>query len=567
MKKYRILFLVIISAIGSSCSDEFTQIVPSNNLSSEEVFRDASRAREFLNPAYSGVRNTPWIELEYYTNNAVEVYGARREAASGLTAEASPVSVEWSTAINNIFRINEYFKYGFDIKYDAYNDVLAEGLKKRLRGEAFGLRAYYKWLLLKNFAGPSATDGTMLGIPIIDELLTTDNVNNISRSTYLESYNSIKKDLDSAYAHIDVLRYQGDGDVDGVLFTSRVSREMIWALRARMALFAASPAYGQISWEEAAQTAYDAIIEIDGGGLKSLQAYGNFDETDNIDHLWRRSFSNNGNLENNHYPPSMFGKGVGNPSQNLVDAFPDSNGYPINHPSSTYNGVNPYDNRDARFERFIFYNGQNDYRNAFIEIFAGGKDIHGGINKQATRTGYYLKKYLSADINLDSDQSSEPNKDFKVYAVFSRAGLYLDFAEAAIEAYGVNGKDASMAFSAREAIEVIRNRPESGLASDLYLDEADDFLNTYRDLVRNERRIEFAFEGEYYYDVRRWMLPLDELNASVMGVNVTKQADDSFIYEAKEVESRNFSDRMYYNPIPRGEILSSNALIQNAGWE
>ncbi|AUP80662.1 RagB/SusD family nutrient uptake outer membrane protein [Flavivirga eckloniae] len=565
MKKYIILFLVITSIISYSCSNEFDQIIPAEDRSFEDVFLDIDRTRSFLGPAYRGVRGAPWIGLDYYTTNAVNVDGD--QGVPGYTAESSPVGGEWNTALTNIFKINEYFKYGFNIKYDALNEELGEELKGRLKGEAYGLRGYYKWLLLKNFAGPSAADGTMLGIPIIDELLSIEEVNNIPRSTYLESYNSIKKDLDSAYKYVDVLRYQGNGDIDGINLTGRVSREVIWAIRARLDLFAASSAYQQISWEQAAQTAYNAIIQVDGGGLKGngLEEFGNFNDTKNIDHLWRRTFARNANLEKAHFPPSMFGRGEANPSQNLVNAFPDSNGYPINHPNSIYNGISPYENRDGRLERFIFYNGENDFRDTNIEVFEGGKDANGGFRKRATRTGYYMKKYLSSNIDLTPQSTSGSNVDFKTYAIFDRAGLYLDFAEAAVEAYGVNGSDGSMAFTAKDVIGTIRLR--AGITNDLYLDIADDFQNTFRDLIRNERRIEFAFEGEYFYDVRRWKLPLEELNTSTMGVNVIKQENGSFTYEEKEVESKVFLERMYYNPLPRHEVLTSNVLIQNAGWE
>ncbi len=556
---------MITLGLSFSCTNEFDQVVPNTNNEFEDVFGDIALTSSFLNPAYSGVRSTPWISLDYYTNNAVSINGVQRSAVAGPTAESSPVSGIWGLAMSQIFKINEYFKYGFDITYDPLNAERGEALKRRFRGEAFGLRAYYKWLLLKNFAGPSATDGTMLGIPIIDELLTIDDANSISRSTYMESYDNIKKDLDSAYAYIDVFRYDdGNDDINGEQNVSRISREMIWALRARLDLFAASPAYGQIPWETAAQTAYAAIEAIDGS-ITGLQDFGDFNNSNNIDHLWRRSFSNSGNLERTHYPISMYGRGEANPSQNLVDAFSDINGYPINHSSSIYNAVVPYENREGRFERFVFYNGQNDFRNVFIEIFDGGKDANGGIRKKSTRTGYYMKKYLSSKVNFDRDQGTEVGSDIKVYPIFTRAGLYLDFAEAAVEAYGVNGRDGSMTFSAKDALQEIRER--AGITNDLYLDEADDILTTYKALIQNERRIEFAFEGEYYYDVRRWMLPVDDLSTSVMGINVTKNSDDTFSYETKEIEPRVFSDRMYYNPIPRAEVLQSNALIQNAGWE
>ena len=116
-----------------------------------------------------------------------------------------------------------------------------------------------------------------------------------------------------------------------------------------------------------------------------------------------------------------------------------------------------------------------------------------------------------------------------------------------------------------DAIAAIRTR--GGLIFDDYLDIATQDVNLFRELIRNERRIEFCFEGERYYDVRRWKLPLAEMNKPLMGMGVTKLGDDQFAYSVKEVEKRNFKDYMYYNPIPREEVLRSDALVQNHGWE
>lgn len=564
MKKFEIICFGLWFFV-SACTDDFLEVVPNNGRTTDEVFRDISRSQQFLNPAYQGVRNAPWISLENHTDNAVHFNGPARAAVSGPTAEFSAIQQEWNNAIRLILHINEFFDKGFDVIYDAFDDELAIALKRRIRGEAFGLRAYYKWLLLKNFAGPSAENpAVMLGIPIIDRVLTAEDANNIVRSNYLESYNNILQDLDSAYTYVDILRYAGDGDVDGVRFTSRVSQEMILALKARMALFAASPAYAQIPMEEAAATIYESINQIDGGAVASLQPFGNFNDPDNPDHLWRRAFSENASLESAHFPPSLFGRGECNPSQNLVNAFPDIHGYPITDPGSLYDPENPYESRDLRFERFIFYNGQNDFNNVFIETFTGGKDAHGGFRKRATRSGYYLKKFLSANVNFDTDVQAS-REDFKVYPIFNREGLYLDFAEAAVEAYGTAGQGPGMAFSARDVLAAIRLR--AGIEQDDYLAIAVNDLDKYRQLIRNERRIEFAFEGERYYDLRRWKLPLEALKQPVMGVLITQKPDQAFDYQYQEIESRNFEEYMYYNPVPRVEILRSNALIQNFGWE
>ena len=52
------------------------------------------------------------------------------------------------------------------------------------------------------------------------------------------------------------------------------------------------------------------------------------------------------NIERDNYPPTLFGSGRINPTQNLVDAFPMANGYPIDHPESGYDPNNPYAGRD-----------------------------------------------------------------------------------------------------------------------------------------------------------------------------------------------------------------------------
>ena len=564
MKTKYIVYLTFILFLGNACGD-FLEVVPVSKVTEGEIFTDITRSQQFLNPAYAGVPSQPWVALEYFTDNSVDNDGALSAAVTGGTVESSAIESQWSLAIGMIMQINEFLEKGFEVPYDAIEAETSEALKKRIRGEAYGLRAYYKWVLLKNFAGPSANDpSVMLGIPVLNKLITMDEANSIARSTYMESYNSIIADLDNAMELVDIMRYQDKGDIDGVQFTGRISGEMILALKARMALFASSEAFQQISKEEAAQVIYNSIKEIDEEMIQSLHPFGNFDYINNPDNLWRTLFQNTAWYEKSFYPPSMYGDGDCNPSQNLVDAFPDIYGFPISNAQSIYDPEDPYIGRDPRLERFIFHNGQNDYRNSYIEVFEGGKDAIGGISKRATRTGYYMKKYLSANVNLNPDETGSTSA-YKTYPVFTRAGLYLDFAEAAVEAYGVAGKGSGMAFSAKDAIFAIRTR--GGIVLDDYLDIASQDVNLFRELIRNERRIEFCFEGERYYDVRRWKMPLSELNKPIKGVNVIKLGDDSFAYSVKEVEKRNFRDYMYYNPIPREEVLRSDALIQNYGWD
>lgn len=558
---------IIIGLISISCSD-FYQDLPAEEIFEEEVLGDVSRNRNLINPAYGGVRNSPWVSLDYFTDNAVSSQGAQRAAVSGATSESSPVAGEWNRAFGRIIHINFILENGFGITFNANDSAEAVTLETRARGEAYGLRAYYKWILLKNFAGPSAKDpSVMLGIPILDSSIVTSEAANLARSTYAKSFESILSDLDSADKYIEEMRYAGGSTVNGVLQTGRVSGEMILALRARIYLFAASPAYEHVTWQEAAMVAYDAIKQIDNEVIIPLQPYGDYDDTNAPDALWRSAFTNNGLLERLHFPPSMFGQGNCNPSHNLVESFPTSEGYPIDHTNSNFDSLDPYNGRDLRLERFIFTNGFNNFEavGVQIETFIGGADAHGGVNLRGTRTGYYMKKFMSSTINFTPGVNGQ-SSDFKFNSVYTREGLYLDFAEAASEAFGPMALGPEMAITAVEALQAIRVR--AGFLIDDYLNnEAANDADLFRELVRNERRLELAFTGERYYDVRRWLEPMNELEESVQGVKIEKAGLSSFSYTPEDIEGRNFENYMYYNPIPRSEILKSNALVQNAGWE
>jgi hypothetical protein len=86
------------------------------------------------------------------------------------------------------------------------------------------------------------------------------------------------------------------------------------------------------------------------------------------------------------------------------------------------------------------------------------------------------------------------------------------------------------------------------------------------DLIRNERRIELCFENKRFWDLRRWMLPLDETVKS-MEISLDKESGD-LIYTIKDLDPRSF-DNSYqcYGPIPRSETLRWSKLKQNKGWE
>src|SRR5690606_21834837 len=203
--------------------------------------------------------------------------------------------------------------------------------------------------------------------------------------------------------------------------------------------------------------------------------------------LWRRPIYNNNAREADHFPPSLYGRGRINPTQNLVDAFPMANGFPIDDPNGAYDEEHPYENRDPRLSLYIVYNGSQFKGKTINTSISGGED---GLDRQqtSTRTGYYLKKLLREDVNMDPASPSN-QKHFNTHVRYTE--LFLSFAEAANEAWGPDGNAAG--FSARDVIAAIRKR--AGIQQpDAYLASIAD-KDGMRNLIRNERRLELCFEG------------------------------------------------------------------------
>ena len=159
--------------------------------------------------------------------------------------------------------------------------------------------------------------------------------------------------------------------VFGLRANQRISGRIVKALKARVALLAASPAFANNDatlWQKAAD--YAGAVINSNGGIAGLDPNGHkfYDATridainlaskiDQKEMFWRRAIVTSNSRESQNFPPSLYGNGFVNPTQNLVDAFPALHGYPITDPLSLYNPANPYANRDPRPALYIVYNG------------------------------------------------------------------------------------------------------------------------------------------------------------------------------------------------------------------
>jgi hypothetical protein len=581
-----ITLMLCITGCSSFLEDEI-QYTPEEVVTSSGI-----RSRGLIEDIYTdySFRYFTDFSAEYLTDNGVLNSSETNFANNNWgVAESHPYNYVWQQSYDNLRQIYQYIELIHDagLPYLPSPEILSQDISDRTvtryYGEAFFLKAWAEWELLKIYGGESV-DGTMLGFPIVNEILENEDYASLSRNTYQECVDQIIEDLDIAIANLP-LHYNVSAITDNPLtpdinesnlgFTNleegRASGLAAYALKAKIALFAASPAFNPTNditkWELAAEYAHELIEQ--NGGLKSLQSF-NYSRENNPDHIWRmRNSRNNNTLENRLYPPTLFGQGEVNPSQNLVDAFPSSNGYPISNPLSAYDANTPYASRDSRFYRFIFYNGDQCFQtenctdfNA-LEIFQGGLDNFGGfIANEGTRTGYYLKKYLN-NLNFDPSAINALTTEPKVYVQLDLTDMYLSYAEAVIEAYGqAESTPAGLNYSAKEVMARIRQR--ANYFVDPYLDEVSTNQTDFRNFVKNERRLELAFTGERFHDLRRWkdLLNIEDLK----GVKITKDENDVISFENIVVEKRGYSNKNLYLPIPYTQVILNSNLKQNAGW-
>ncbi|MDR0714205.1 MAG: RagB/SusD family nutrient uptake outer membrane protein [Bacteroidales bacterium] len=577
----------VVAVALTACSD-FLDPKTDNTMTEEEVFSNAAYFAGPLMDAYNGIADIYDIAMDNMTDNSVDSHFSGDYYLCGtgaLRPNNNPLN-NWVGGYRQIRRLNQFLSrmvldttaviptpvrfYVIKTPQDSIDNVREF---YRLLGEAYFVRAYWKWELLQNFGGIAADGITALGVPEVGDrvLEVTDNLN-LPRATYAESVQSIVNDCDTA-AKLLPVEYKGSDKVTGEQMNGRASGIAAMALKARVLLYAASPAFnpsGDITlWEKAAIAAGEAIKAV--GGLANLSTVNNyyFLQLNNGVYQHRdiifRSKLRTGNrlYENNNYPQSMYGSATTNPSQNYVDAFPDKNGYPISE-STLYQEDNPYVDRDPRLALYVAYNGSPMGPSGYhtIASYKGGEDAW-SVLRNSSRTSCYLKKLLRTD-HITLVPGSETGTP-RARIVLGMPELYLNFAEAANEAWGVKGDPMSFGFTAATVLQRIHQRYSAG---NVYLNSV---INTdaglFRTYIRNERRIELAFEGHYYYDLRRWIADKSTatLNVEVYGMEITQNDDSSFSYNPRVLmEKRSFSSP--FQPIPYMEIYNSPALVQNYGW-
>ena len=576
-----LLISIVLSGFVIGCSDVLEPPYV-GYIEDGDIWKNSRYAHGVLNKVYDNIydnRTTFYgIENDYYSDNAVENNSVTRFATGGANASYYPIGM-WDFHYLNIIQINQYLKYGVNIPFDSSDSIAnAPVVEKGYRfGEAHFLRAWSESELLKQYAGPTDAEKTqMMGIPLLRDVYENSEIANIPRSSYDACVESILNDLDTAIAYCPFKYDQSSGD-NALQYKGRATQRTALALKSRLLLQAASPAFNVNNnvekWKEAAMAAYDAIIM--DGSLKNLGYLGDENDDEHLDVIWKtRSITRSNDIENSHFPPSYYGSGRCNPSQSLVDAFPMADGTPITEAGSGFDPSNPYEGRDERFDKFIVHNNDPLYGFKTIQTYVGGADAKGGLRNDATRTSYYMQRFTT-DVATDSDPRRNEGKSTGNRAfvrLLDKQEVYLNFAEAANEA-GNSPTELlpGTTFSAYDVFKKIRDR--GGVDAIQYTETlvANGQLSKdkFREIIKNERRIEMCFRGFRYWDLRRWMEPLEVINESITGMVIERNiANDveSLTYSEEVVEYRRYLPNTYYGPLPYEEVAKSSALTQNYGW-
>lgn len=432
------------------------------------------------------------------------------------------------------------------------------------RSEARFLRAFLYFELVKRYGG----------VPLLgNKIYQIDDEIQLPRNSFEECVNYIVAELDDIR---DSLRTKAN--INGTSY-GRVTKGAAMALKARVLLYAASPLFnaGNIDpanpltgytssdpnrWKKALDAAKEVI------DLNAYQLQPVFTDifitqsapvsSNNETIFWRQN-GNGTSVETNNGPVgyrSAGGNGVTSPTQDLVDAYPMLSGLPITDPASGYNPSNPYINRDPRLKSTIFYNGML-WLNRNVETFTGGADRPGGTAQQ-TKTGYYMRKFMG---NFESATGGVYTQVVHDFIYLRYAEVLLNYAEALNEFSGPVSEvyDVIHQLRARAGIEP---GPDNsyGIPANLSKEQM-------RDVVRNERRLELAFEEHRYFDIRRWKIAEEVMNQPFGGVNIQRTSGGLETYDYVNVFTPRFrAPSMYLYPIPYDEVNKNPQMEQNPGW-
>ncbi len=517
-----LIYTVFIGIFLAGCDKSLLNSTPDYKYTEDNFWNSEGAAETALTGVYSVLRYgglyggtaTPLWE-ETASPNAYDYdnsYGFNAIAEGEQSATTGGIiPTRWKNSYTGIGRANTFLKKVKDVKMDS-------DLKSRMKGEVHFLRALYYFMLEKYWGD----------VPLILDAPDLESQGDLSRTPREKVVEQILKDLDEAASVLPV-KYDGNN-------IGRATKGAALALKAKVLLFEASPLFNSDNDKERWKTAADAAKKVmdmaDQAGYELFPDYRKLflpENENNSEVIFDVQFiypheGNSFDLIDRQYNTNA-------PLQDLVNAYEMKSGLPIDDTNSGYDSDNPYDDRDPRLDATIVYPGAKYM----------GKTVS---DDRFAITGYGMKKYsIYTEEKPSSDKANLGKGESETnYIVLRYADILLMYAEAQNE---YSGPDDSV----YDAINKVRERAGMpDIPKDLSKKEM-------REAIHHERRIEFAGEGYYYNDIRRWKTAEKVMNAPIKN------------WEGKVIETRSFdASRDYWWPIPVHQRDLNPNLEQNPNY-
>lgn len=596
-----ILIALSISILSpfSSCKKDFFDLKDRNGIDSR-IWDNEGAIQFLLNDTYDVVM--PEFPYEFTANNLLYASDEDRFSASEATMRKA-IGVNGLLVSNDVkFIATKYQGTKGDNKYfdiarcnTAIKEIpggsLAQDVKNKLRGQFFALRAMTYFDLTRLYGG----------VPLVLEPQDPDNIKLSGRASAKECFQAITNDLDSAMKLLDGVVWN-DANERG-----KWTKKAAAALKGKALLYWASPQFNPTDnpahpfdaarWQKAFDACKEAYDICKAGGSSLVPNYADIflkEGSANPEALIVRSYSSKlakrgQNVESKVRPAEEGGAGSAFiPTLNLIRQYPMNNGVPTAQAGAAYDPVMFWLNRDPRLQATIAYNGstwklsgkadrkQWNYTN---EITGNGGN------------GFYSKKF--ADPELAKGAVSYAN-DFggngMDWIEMRYAEVIMNYAECANE-IGDLALSKNLVKEIRVRAGIIQGTQNYGL-------DLAGSKDQMRDLIMNERMIEFAFEGKRGFDLRRtrrlhllqgtidlmvWDVKtaalkteLETINSSGIRFRETININDKTTFQKyfntgvgiiSGTTAFTIPDYYYFYALPSTFMNSSPLLNQTIGWD
>lgn len=537
MKKiFKITILAALVTGFSSCND-WLDLTSTDNLSNQIVWEEESSVDLYVNGFYTYLNKySQFGSLQFQGSLTESLTDAFKYGSYALGHKAghpnnyvfNPTTITsascfydcWGDAYNQIRRMNQFLNSMK--KFSKFNEV--QNVEWEAQTRFF--RAFVYFQLAKRHGG-------VILYTDMDQMK-----NDIACSTAEDTWNLIESDLDYAIANLPEA-WSSSTD------NGRLTKYAALAFKSRAMLYA-----------ERWQKAYDAADEVIKSGKFALVSdYAQACAGNNSEAILKFDYNTTGpyHLFDQDYCPLSDGYeygGLGTPTQEMVECYEDSLGNKVDW--KPYHKVDasrpPYESLEPRFKASIIYPGCTWKGHVMQNSVNGTYGMFMAYRAQPytygyTTTGYYLRKLMDEKLlNVKNGRSTQSWVEIRY------AEVLLNKAEAAYRLNKIG--------EAQSAMNQVRARvklPEKNSTGDQWFKD-----------YRNERKVELAYEGQLFWDMRRWKLAHVEYNNyRCHGFKIT---GDKYEYIDVDYQDRKFLQKTYILPIPDEELKNNSQIVQYPDW-